>query len=154
LASPNNDEQNYPNVVVQNGQLTLPNGKLGAIITVGLPITIDIQTLDIDTVEQKPTKLESKIVHKVWIKVFNSLAMYVGSFLQLNNSVYGMVNPFVRTEDINTGNIGNAAMTPQTKMYDFAIPNDWKSNGRISIRQVDPLPLEILSITPDLETWV
>ena len=152
IASPNNDDQNYPILTVVNGQVTLPRPY--AFVQIGIPMTVDIQTLDLDTVEQKPTKLESKIIQKVWIKVYNSLAMYVGSTLQDNDSVHGMVNPFTREEDPDTGNIGNAAQVPQTKMYDFAIPNDWKSNGRIAIRQVDPLPLEILSITPDLTTLV
>lgn len=148
IASPNNDEEEYNEMVVTGGQLTLPSP--GAFVHVGLPITSDVETLDIDTVEQKPTLLESMIIHKVYLKIYNTRGLFIGSAFADGNSVKGMRDVEERTERIDLGNIGNAAQKPETKRLEPVIPNEWKSQGRICLRQVDPLPFEILSIIPDL----
>lgn len=153
-ASPNNDVENYESYVVTGGQVTLSDSRRGAFVHVGLPFTADIETLDIDTVEQKPTLLESRIVHSVYLKVYNTRGLYVGSKLLPDESVQNMRDPEERTEDIDLGNVGNAAQAPATKRHSITIPNDWNSNGRICIRQVDPLPFEILSIIPDLSVVI
>lgn len=160
VSSPNNDVEQFPTLIVENGQLTLPPQYANsAYVNIGIPMTVDVQTLDIDTVEQKPTLLESKIINKVWIKVYHSRGMFVGQNLLDNNSVYGMENPEDHYNSPETGNIGNAPIAPYTKRYGIAIPNEWgfpekPNNGKIAIRQVDPLPLEILSIIPDLQPIV
>lgn len=150
VASPNNNVENYAEIMVTGGQITLPNNKRGAFIHVGIPFTVDIETLDIDTAEQKPTLLESKLVNNVFIKVYNTRGMFVGSNFPGNDGVDGLTDPEERTEDIDLGNIGNAAQKPQTKRHSIVIRNDWKSEGKLYIRQVDPLPMEILSIIPDI----
>lgn len=159
LASPLNDIENYPEVMVVNGQITLPGGRRGAFIHVGLPYASDVETLDIDTVEQRPALLESTLVSKIFLKVLNSRGLYVGPNFPVNDYVAGdpasdsespMIDIETMTENPNTGIIGNAAQEPYTKRYYITVPNDWKVRGRICIRQVDPLPFEILSIIPDL----
>lgn len=149
-ASPLNNIDNLPELLVTGGTITIPNSRRGAFVHVGLPFACDIETLDIDTVEQKPTLLESRLVNRVFLKVLNSRGLYVGSRFPENDYVDGMTDPEERIEDINLGNVGNAAQKPYTKRLDVAVPNDWNSNGKIFIRQVDPLPFEILSIIPDL----
>jgi hypothetical protein len=148
--SPNNDAETFPTVTVNAGAITIPNGRRGAIVHVGVPFTVDIETLDIDTVEQKPALLEAKIIHKVYLKVYNSRGIFIGSTFPRNDKVAGMTDPEERSEDIVDGILGNSAQALITKRYDIPIRNDWSSNGRICIRQVDPLPLEVLSIIPDM----
>lgn len=150
VSSPLNNEENYPELTVQTGEVSLPEGKRGAIIHVGLPVACDIETLDIDTVEQKPTLLESRLVNRLYLKVHNTRGLFVGQTFPVNDRVDGMLDPETITEDIEFGLVGNAAQKPKTKRYEVPIPNDWSSNGRVCIRQVDPLPFEILSIIPDL----
>jgi len=149
-ASPNNDVENYGDLLVSGGGVTIPSGRRGAFVHVGLPFTCDVETLDIDTVEQKPALLEAKMVQKVNVKVFNSRGLYVGSTFPENDYVQGLTDIETRSEDIDLGNIGNASQVLQTKRIEIIIPNDWDSNGRVCFRQVDPLPFEILSIIPDL----
>ena len=149
-ASPNNDVENYGDLLVSGGGVTIPSGRRGAFVHVGLPFTCDVETLDIDTVEQKPALLEAKMVQKVNVKVFNSRGLYVGSTFPENDYVQGLIDIETRSEDIDLGNIGNASQVLQTKRIEIIIPNDWDSNGRVCFRQVDPLPFEILSIIPDL----
>lgn len=149
--SPNNNIDNFKEYLILGGKLQLPNNKRGAFVHIGLPYTADVETLDIDSVEQKPVTLESKITPRVFLKVYNTRGLYVGSRFADNDQVDGMTDPEVRTEDIALGNVGNAAQVPYTKRIEVQIPNDWDSNGRVCIRQVDPLPFEILSIIPDFE---
>lgn len=149
--SPKNNIENYEEYYVENGQITLVNEKLGAFIHVGLPFVCDIETLEIDTVEQKPTELESKIVNKVYVKVFNTRGLYVGSKFAANDYIDSMSDPETLLEDPDTGIVGNKAQDPITKRYGIICRNDWAVNGKVCIRQVDPLPFEILSITPDLQ---
>lgn len=150
VASPNNDIENYTTLTVTGGSITLPNSMRGAFVHVGLPYTVDVETLDIDTVEQKPTLLEAQLVHKVYIKIYNNRGVFVGSKFPNDDKVQGLTDIESRIEDIEFGNIGNAAQEPITKRVEVVIPNDWKSNGRVCLRQVDPLPTEILSIIPDM----
>lgn len=149
-SSPNNNIENYTALTPSGGSLTIPKSRRGAIVHVGIPFTVDVQTLDIDTVEQKPTLLESKLVHKVFVKVYNTRGIYVGTKFPTDNKVDGLVDPEEKTEDILLGNIGNAAQALTTKRHDIVIRNDWSLSGSICIRQVDPLPVEILSIIPDM----
>lgn len=153
ICSPNNDDQNYHAVQVVSGSLTLPNDMLGAIIHVGRPITFDMETLDIDTVEQRPTLIESKTVNKLYLKTYNSRGLYVNNTFPNNDKVDGMQDIDSISVDYTEDNpiIGNTYQKPKTNRYEVILPGDWKSQGRVCIRQVDPLHFEILSIIPDLE---
>lgn len=77
VASPNNDQENFPTVTVTSGTITLPNSIRGAIIVVGRPITADIKTLNVSTVEQSPTMLESLNINKLYMRVRNTRGLYV-----------------------------------------------------------------------------
>lgn len=149
IASPNNNIKNYDSIIVQNGQITLPDP--GAVVHVGLPFTCDIETLDIDTVEQKPELLESIVVSKLYLKVFNSRGLFAGSNFPTDNKIAGMESLEDRIE--LTESAINLAQVPYTERIELALENSWKSHGRICIRQVDPLPFEILSIIPDLRLY-
>jgi hypothetical protein len=153
LCSPNNDIEKYESLQVVGGVLTLPDGVRGAIVHVGRPITSDIETLDIDTVEQRPVLLESKTVNKVYIKTYNSRGLYVGNKFPADNKVDGMqdLEEFeVNYEDENPI-IANTFQKPTTRRYEVSLPGDWSRQGRVCLRQVDPVHFEILSIIPDLE---
>lgn len=153
VSSPLNTVERYRELQVVNGSITLPSGSDGAWVHVGLPYACDVQTLDIDTVEQKPTLLESRSVNCLYLKIYNTRGIFIGSRFSRDDTSDGLISPEERHEDIELGNIGNAAQKPETKRYKIAIPNEWDSNGRICIRQVDPLPFEILSIIPDLNIY-
>jgi hypothetical protein len=151
IASPNNNIDNLPAVTVVGGQVTLDEP--GAIVHVGLPFTSDVETLDIDTVEQKPTLLESSLVDKVYVKIYNSRGLYVGSSFPSNDKVGAEVgvDTMVDIEERDDSDMVENAVQPlSTKRIYQSVPNDWDSNGRVCFRQVDPLPFEILSIIPDL----
>ncbi|MFM6930407.1 MAG: hypothetical protein ACKOX6_18230 [Bdellovibrio sp.] len=150
VASPNNNEEGYETLIVTGGQITLPQENRGAIVHVGLPFTSDVETLDIDTVEQKPTLLESSIITRLYLKVYKTRGLFLGQTFPKNDKVAGMTNPEEMTGDLFGDVLGNRAPELITKRYELAIPNDWESHGRVCVRQVDPYPFELLSIIPDL----
>jgi hypothetical protein len=165
VASPNNDVDNYPTITVSLGVMNLPTGIRGAIIHVGRPIVADLQTLDIDTVEQQPALIESLTNNKVYVKVKDAKGLFVGNKFPVEQTddngaiiisgdgVSGMDSIDTIPVDYEQDNpiIGNRAMPSQTRRYEVVMAGDYRSQGRICVRQVDPLHAEILSFIPDIE---
>jgi len=156
--SPYNDVENYTAVTVSSGSITLPNSERGAIIIVGRPIVADIRTLNVSTVEQAPVLIESLTVNKLYIRVYNTRGLYLGNKYPETESggvdgtsVVGMEDLDVFDVPSGTDIIGNRYKEPISKRIEQTIPGGWDSNGQISIRQVDPVHFEILSIIPDIE---
>lgn len=155
--SPYNDVEGYDPVVVVGGNITIPNGERGAIIIIGRPITADIKTLNISTVEQSPTMVESLNVNKLYIRFHETRGLYVSNDFPEESdggkdgtSIVGMED--LDVFDVPPGNIiGNRYKQPASKRHEQNLPGNWESQGKISIRQVDPVHFEILSIIPDLE---
>ena len=156
--SPFNDVERYEDVIVSSGTITLPRSERGAIIIVGRPITSDIKTLNVSTVEQSPTQVESLIVSKLYIRIHETRGLYVGGQFPEEkdgevdgNSVKGMED--LDKFDVPSGRdiIGNRFKAPSSKRIEQSISANWESNGKIALRQVDPIHFEILSIIPDVE---
>lgn len=158
IASPNNDEDPFKTYTVVSGQITLDDEDRGAIIVVGRPITADIKTLDITTVEQKRSMLESLTVNKLYIKLFKTRGLYVSDVFpeekigeKDGTSVSGMEDMEKSYVPDGYDILGNKYRAPVTVRAEQTIAGNWKSNGKVSIRQVDPLHFEIQSIIPDAE---
>lgn len=152
LASPNNDVNEYNEYTVTGGEITLDN--YYAIVHVGRPYTCDEETLDIDTVEQRPTLIESKNVNKLYIKVHESRGIYVSNTFPKNGGVKGMADLEYRGVDYADQDLSdtvvNQAQKPYSRRIEMIIPGDWNSQGRVCLRQVDPVFSQILSIIPDM----
>lgn len=153
VCSPNNDIENYPTAQVVAGSLTLPGDIRGAIVHIGRPYAMDIETLDVDSVEQRPVLIESKTCNKIAVKVHRSRGLYAGNKFPANDKVNGMQDLESFSIDYEDENeiIGNRYQEPETKRVEVTIPGDWRSNGRVCLRQVDPIHFEILSIIPDID---
>lgn len=157
VASPLNDEQMYEGLIVSGGQITLPDGMRGSIIHVGRPIVSDVKTLNISTVEQAPTLIESITVNKLYVKVSNTRGLYCSNkfpeesqgFVD-GSSVIGMEDLDESLVPVHDELIGNRYLPPVSKRIEKIIPGTWDNQGQICIRQVDPYHFEILSIIPDV----
>lgn len=153
VCSPNNDQENYPELQVVNGSITLPDRV--AICHIGRPIVGDLETLDIDTVEQKPTLIESITVNKIYVKVKDFKGLYVGPKFPIDNAkgVQGLrpLDSFPVDYTQDNPIIGNRAQPTQTKRFEIMVDGDWSQQGKICIRQVDPIHAEILSFIPDVQ---
>lgn len=157
LSSPN-DVIDYPKYTVVDGKITLPEGVYGAIFIIGRHVIADAETLNMSSVEQSPVTLESLTVNKLYIKVFNSRGLYVGPIFpetkyeeKDGSSVKGMESLDKRLVPEYNPLIGNVYAKPLTARIEKNIIGSWKSQGKICIRQVDPLHFEIVSIIPDVE---
>ena len=150
-ASPLNTDKQYTEYTVDNsGEITLDPEVSGAFISVGLPVVTDIQTLEIDTVEQAPTKLESQIVNSLWISYFESLFLYAGAHYPDDDTVTDMDSQEYQVEP--DGGISNMIPPlPQSERLEMQIHSDWKSKGSVALRNVDPQPIAIRALIPDTE---
>jgi len=125
----------FPQQVVTGGAITIsqPASK----ITVGLPIQADIQTMPVAAqVDPAMAQGRTKNVNKVWLRLNTSSGLQAGPsfaslvpYKQRTNEPYGVAPRMVNdeVEMVLLGNIG--------------------TSGQICVRQDDPLPLDIASIT-------
>lgn len=149
-ASPLNTEEDYEEFTVVDGKITLADDDRGSFISVGLPIVTDIKTLEVDTVNQSPTKLEGQIVNRLWLSYLDSLFLYAGSELPEDDTVTGMDNQCFQVEP-DEGISNNIPPLPQSERLEMIIQGDWKVNGSVSLRNVDPQPIGLRAIIPDIE---
>ncbi len=130
-ANPNNIA--YEVVTVTNGIATLD--KPFAVIHVGLPITADMETLDIDILQGPSMADKKKNINKVTIFVEDSRGIFAGpdsdNLKELKiRSDEGYDDPV----DLATGTV------------DLNITGQFTKSGRILIRQTDPVPLSVLAV--------
>jgi hypothetical protein len=138
LASPNNAE--YAPVIVTNGAIDLPAGTYTT-VTVGLPYTTDIQTLDIDavgtTVKERGMQVGGVIA---WIEETGSF--YAGPVVPTGDTLTGLERYTPQNDQ------GYDVTGPVTGVAEVTLQSTYNNTGRVLIRQVDPVPLTILSIAP------
>ena len=142
VASPNNDS--YVTVSVSNGRVILD--KPYGVIHVGLPYLADIETLDIDTANGETLADKDKIVNKVNMYVEDTRGIWSGPKPPSDSTVdplESLVEMKIRNEEDY-----DSPVSLKTDVIGVNIEAEWNSNGRIFIRQVDPIPMSILSINP------
>lgn len=140
VASPNNSA--YPVLTVAGGQVVLPQPY--AVIRVGLPYISDFQTLDLDAQGSATIKDKKLLVNKVGLYVEGSRGIWVGQpdGPTATDPLNAMQEFKLRTDEAYS-----TFVAPKTDYIEIAIESNW-GNGRFLVRQVDPLPLSILSANP------
>lgn len=140
VASPNNAD--YPVVTVTGGQITLPQAY--AIIRVGLPFISDFQTLDLDAQGQATIKDKKLIVNRIGLYLEASRGIWIG---QPTGPTAALPLKGLQEIKMRDAETYNSTVTPLTDWVAVTIESTWGS-GRFLVRQVDPLPITILSATP------
>lgn len=141
VANPNNPA--YVQVTVTNGQITLTENY--AVIYVGLPITSDIETLNIDMPGSSTMIDRNKLISKVSMFVENTRGLWAGT-RPPNESVAfldGLTELKIREDEPY-----DSPVDLETDPIDIITEATWNNNGRVFIRQTDPVPCSILSIAP------
>lgn len=141
VGSPNNPA--VTTYTVTSGLLALDQAY--AHIRVGLPYLADLETLDIDT-PQGPSIKESNIaVTRVGLWLEASRGCWMGRTAPTGtNAVEGLRELKIRSSS-------QTPADPNPLVTDFVkqdIQGAWNQNGRIFIRQVDPVPLNVLAVIP------
>jgi hypothetical protein len=142
VANPNNDQ--YTTRTVSGGMLTLD--KPYAVIHVGIPYISDIETLDIDT-DQGETLSDKKMnVQKVTLHVESSRGLWAGGEPPTDDDD----DPLEGLTEYKLRNDEDYDSPPELKTgkIDVNIQAQWNSNGRVFIRQIDPLPASVLAVVP------
>ena len=142
VANPNNPT--YTALSVSDGTLTLSAPYV--VIHVGLPYTTDIETLDIDTVQGQPLVDKRKLVTKVVLNVEDTRGVWAGGWAPDDDTVDHDGELFeLKARDAE----GYDEPTDlATGPVEILLNGEWNSNGRVFIRQSDPVPMTILSISP------
>lgn len=128
----------HPQRVVTGGAITLDNP--ASVVQVGLPITADAKTLPLAAqIDNGFGQGRVKNVNKVWMRVASSSGIFAGpqldmlvEFKQRTTEVYGALPSLV------TGEI------------EIDVKPNWGDDSAIYVRQVDPLPLTVVSMTMEV----
>lgn len=127
---------------VTNGQITLD--ACYGVVHVGLPYVSDVQTLDIETPEGQSLADKKKLITQVTLHLEKSLGIFAGTTVPSSDtSLAGLFELKVRDQE---GYDEPTAL--QTGKVSIILESNWNTNGRVFIRQVDPLPMSILAISP------
>jgi len=142
VANPNNEA--YDTYTVTNGTLTLDDNY--TVIHIGLPYTTDIETLNIDTAQGETIADKKNLITKVTMFVEKTRGLWLGHEAppdEEDDFLGGLTEVKARAfegydepVDLSTGTM------------DINIKSEWNSNGRIFIRQTDPVPMSLLAAFP------
>lgn len=141
-ASPNNAA--YTTKTVSSGSVTLD--KLRVVMHIGLPYICDIETLDIDTVKGETLSDKKKLIGEVHMYVEKTRGIWAGSEPPSDDST----DPLEGLFEFKARNAEgyDSPVSLKTDVIEIPLQTDWSQGGRVFIRQVDPVPMSILSIVP------
>lgn len=142
IANPNNDT--YSVITVSSGRVTLPEPH--AVIWAGLPYVSDMTTCDIDNAQGQTIMGKSKQVNAVTLYVNDTREFWAGEELPDTDSDKGSLKP---SRQHRTGEITDDPPALFSEPMTINIKSKFNPGGRISVRNIDPLPCEIIAVSPD-----
>lgn len=127
-----------PQRVVTGGAIMLDNA--ASKIQVGLPITADAQTLPLATqIDSGFGQGRVKNVNKVWLRVVNSSGIFAGP----------SVDRLVQYKQRTTEPYGSAPSL-KTQEIEIDVEPAWGDGAQIFVRQSDPLPITLVSMSMEV----
>lgn len=142
VASPNN--ASYDTVTVSNGSVTLD--KPYGVIHIGLPITADFETLNIDSIQGETISDKKMISQKMNLFVEETRGLWAGPKPPSDDDT----DPLERLTEykLRRDESYDAPVSKKTEVISVNISAEWSDNGRVFVRQVDPVPSTILAAYP------
>ena len=108
-----------------------------SVVQVGLPITADLQTLPLAMqIDGAFGQGRAKNINKVWLRVFESSGIFAGPSLDR-----------LKEYKQRTGEPYDTPPAFKTAEIQLSLSPSWSDGGQIYIRQSDPLPLTIVSMS-------
>ena len=127
----------HPQLTVTGGQITLDVA--ASKVHVGIPITADIQTLPITLRAEAYGQGMIKNISGVWVRVNESSGISAGpDEVSLIEAKQRTTEPYDSPPDLISKEL---KIVPSAK---------WSDSGQVFIRQSDPLPLTIVSVTMEV----
>ncbi len=150
VASPNNPA--YVQRTVASGSVSFVNDDLFySVLQVGLPITADLETLNIDNPGGESMVDKKKLISKVTLWLENTRGVYVGTSLPDDNDDPTQGLNAITFNELkyreSEGYFEPSRMI--SRPIEINISGNYNNNGRVLVRQIDPLPMGILAISPD-----
>jgi hypothetical protein len=125
----------HPRRVVTGGAITLDQA--ASKVQIGLPITADAKTLPVAMqVDNAFAQGRFKNVNKAWLRVFRSSGIFIGP--DFDN--------LVEAKQRTTESYGSPPSLKSEEIPIVLTPS-WADSGQVCIRQSDPLPLTMVSLT-------
>lgn len=126
---------------VSNGEVVLDKNYV--VIHYGLPITSDMETLDVDTAEGETTADKKSLTNRVILGVQETRGLWAGTAEPANDDVdeSALAEFQLRSEETSEQPVALATENIETNLF-----SEYTEGGRIFIRQVDAVPATILSI--------
>jgi hypothetical protein len=139
----------YEVVTVTGGEATL--SRCYSVIHVGLPITSDLETLDVDLADSRSLANQNKKSSSVVLWLEDTRGGFVGPKPPEDDTRNTTADPLYGLVEFKPRSMEDYDDTPDLKTgpHELKILPEWNSNGRIFIRQVDPLPMSVLGIVID-----
>ena len=142
-----------PQVVASDGSITLAHS--ASAITVGLPFIAQLQSLYLD-IPGAPGTIQGKRknIYAVTVRVDKSRGLSVGT-----NQVDAATTPsgseeewshMIEVKDRGAAVSAGAAVPLFTGDYRVNVMADWDKHGQVAVQQKYPLPLNLLSIMPEV----
>jgi hypothetical protein len=116
------------------------------VIHVGLPYISDVESLNIDTANAETMSDKHMIVRSVHGQIEETRGLFVGPKPPSDDDVDPLEG--LRPAISRSSEGYDEPINLTNESFEVTIPGEWNSNGRVFIRQVDPLPFTILSIKP------
>ena len=125
----------HPQRVVTSGAVTLDNA--ASTVQVGLPITADIQTLPwFAQIDAGLGQGRTKNVNRVYLRVYRSSGIFAGPD----------ASSLTEAKQRTTENYGTPPALKSDEIQ-LVISPSWNNAGQVFVRQADPLPLTLVSMT-------
>lgn len=123
-------------LTVSGGAVTLPSA--ASVVHIGLPYTATLETLDI-TAPPSTVRTREKNAYKMTVYVQDSRGGWFGpDTAHLTEFKQRQFEPW------------DASVDPTTAAVEQNIQSTWDKPGRLVIQQLDPLPMTVLSIMPEV----
>lgn len=129
----------HPQRVVTDGAVTLDHH--ASVIAVGLPVEADLKTLPVVLEIDGLGQGRAKSVNKVWLRVNDASGVFAGpDFGDLTQYKQRSDEPYGTPPALLSGEL------------EITLDGGWSDGGQICIRQSDPLPMTIVSLTAEVQT--
>lgn len=126
-----------PQRVVTGGAITLDDP--ASTVQIGLPITADLETLPLSLEIAGYGQGRPKNIAAVYLRVYRSAGIFAGP------SVTELTEAKQRTTEVF-----GAPMALKSEEVEIVIDSAWTGDGGVFVRQSDPVPLTVLSVTLDV----
>jgi len=140
IASPNNPD--YATITVTGGIVSFPQHAVK--IHVGIPYISDIETLNIDSVDGETLSDKKINITQLTLAVEETRGVWAGNSAPKGDDATECLEELkVRDCEGYDASVGLA-----TDNVEITLRGQWNNNGRVFVRQIDPVPVTILAIHP------